>query len=146
VAGTLPSFDPDEFRDAIRFAQTMGMPDDVGAQATFYFAKTVTADAPVDDAGVPFAPETAVTRETSKSPVRVTCSIEDGGPEASETPIGKYGKAIVITLLDEEYEKVVGFEVVAYQGVDYDFDRELLASALGSVGIHRLLCISEGVR
>jgi len=126
---------------------TMGAPNDADQQATFYFPKTRTATGPVDSTGVPYAPTTTVTEDAGpKDPVKVTCSIEDAAGNPTETGIGTFGQAIVVTLLDEDYATVVGFEFVAYQGLRYDFSRELLAGGLGVVAVHHLLCVGEGSR
>lgn len=147
MAGPIPGFDPDGFRDAIRFAMTMGAPLDADQQATFYFPKTAVTTGVVDAQGVPYSPDTAVTKQSPKQPVKVACGVEDASGSADETSLGDFGDGIIITLLDTEYAQVVGFEYVAYKGVRYDFRRELPdAAALGPVGVHRLLCIGEGSR
>lgn len=146
MSGTIPGFDPDEFRNALRFAMDMGAPNDAAQRATFYFPKTVTATGPTDASGAPYSPDAAVTRAQSKPPVTVSCAIEDAAGSADETRIGRFGDGIIITLFDEEFAQVTGFEFVGYRGLRYDYDRELLGSSLGSVDIHRLLCIAEGAR
>lgn len=145
MAGNLPGFDPESFRSAIRFAMTMGLPPDAEQQATFYFPKVVTGG-PVDDSGVPFAPGTPVARTPSKAPVRVPCGIEDASGEPTLTGLGRFGDGIIVTLLDEDYEAVKGFEFVVVGGVRYDYSREMVPRGLGQVGIHRLLCTGEGAR
>ena len=144
MAGVIPGFDPDEFRSAIRFAMDMGAPEALDKRATFYFPKTKTATGPTDASGVPFGPDATVTSAPSKDPVRVSCSITDAAGEAQVTDIGNYGDAIVVTLLDQDFQQVVGFEYVVYKGNRYDYLRELLGGGLGSVGIHQLLCTGEG--
>lgn len=147
MAGVIPGFDPDEFRDAIRFAMTMGAPEVVDQRATFYFPKPRTATGPTDASGVPYSPTDTVTEQpAAQDPITATCSVEDAAGNPTETGIGTFGDAIVVTLLDEEYELVLGFEFVAYQGVRWDYEKELLAGGLGSVGVHRLLCVGEGRR
>ena len=146
MAGTLPNFDPEEFRDAIRFAMNLGAPPDAEQQATFYFPKVTTSTAPLDPSGVPFAPGTPVARAPSKPPVRVPCGIEDASGEPLVTGIGRFGDGIIVTLLDEDFEAVAGFEFVSVGGVRYDYARELVPRGLGQVGIHRLLCTGEGAR
>lgn len=146
MAGTLPGFDADGFRDAIRFAMNMGAPPDEGQQATFYFPKIATSAAPVDGRGVPFAPGTPVSRVPSKPPVRVVCGIEDAASDSDETGFGSFGQAIIITMFDEEFATVEGFEFVAVGGVRYDYARLLLPRGLGPVGIYRILCTGEGQR
>lgn len=146
MAGNLPGFDPDGFRDAIRFAMTIGLPPDVEQQATFYFPKVVTATAPLDPSGVPYAPGTPVARTPQKAPVRVPCGIEDASGDVAATGLGRFGDGIIVTLLDKDYEAVLGFEFVSVGGVRYDYARELIPRGLGTVGIHRLLCTGEGSR
>jgi len=145
MAGLLPDFDPDSFRDAIRFAMNMGAPPTETDQATFYFPRG-SVGGPRDASGVPFSPDTSVTFTTVKPPVKVPCAIEDASGSSTQTGLGSYGDAVVVTLLDEDYETVRGFEFVAVAGVRYDYQRELPPAGLGPVGVHRLLCTGEGQR
>lgn len=146
MAGNLPGFDPDEFRDALRFAMNMGAPPDAEQQATFVFPMIPTSTVPVDARGVPYAPGTPVSRTPSKDPVRVPCAIEDAASESDETGFGSFGQAIIVTLFDEDFEVVEGFEYVVVGGVRYDYARALVPRGLGPVGIYRLLCTGEGQR
>ena len=146
MAGSLPGFDPDGFRDAIRFAMNMGAPPDEEQQATFFFPKTVTTAGQVDGRGVPYGPGTPVARTPSKPSVRVPCAVEDAAASAEETGFGTFGDAIIVTLFDEDYEQVKGFEYVVVGGVRYDYSRKLVPTGLGPVGIYRLLCTGEGHR
>lgn len=147
MAGNIPGFDADAFRDALRFAMDMGAPIDDAQKATFYFPKTATVavGGTADAEGVPYSPNTAVTKAPSKDPVKVSCGIEDAAGNADVTNLGNFGDGIIVTLLDTEYALVQGFEYVVYKGDRYDFRRELAdAAALGPVGVHRLLCTGEG--
>lgn len=146
MAGNLPGFDPDGFREAIRFAMNLGATPDIEQQATFYFPKTTTSAGPLDPSGVPFAPGTPVARTPTREPVRVPCGIEDAAGDPQATGIGRFGDGIVVTLLDEDYAAVEGFAFVAVGGVRYDYARELIPRGLGPVGVHRLLCTGEGAR
>lgn len=148
MAGNLPGFDAEGFRDAIRFAMNMGASPDVEQQATFFFPMTITSTYPTDGRGVLFAPVsgTAVTRTPSKDPVRVPCAIEDAAADSDETGFGSFGEAIIVTVFDTEYTAIRGFEYVVVGGVRYDYARMLVPRGLGPVGIYRFLCTGEGQR
>lgn len=145
MAGKAPGFDPAGFRAGIRFAMNLGAPPDVNLRATFFFPKVVTADVPLDSSGVPYAPA-PVDAAQVKPPVRRPCGIEDASGGTTSTRLGEYGDAIIVTLLDEDFAAVEGFEFVVISGLRYNYDKELLPSALGTVVVHRVVCTGEGRR
>lgn len=146
MAGNLPGFDADGFRDALRFAMNMGASPDEEQQAIFVFPRTVTSTGPTDDRGVPFAPGTPVVRTALKPAVRVACAIEDAASDGDETGFGSFGEAIVVTVFDEEWVQIQGFEYVMVGEVRYDYSRLLIPRGLGPVGIYRILCTGTGQR
>lgn len=145
MAGNVPDFSPDGFRTAIRFAMDMGAPTDDALKATFYFkADTATATGPLDASGVPYGPDAVVTRRPRRK-VQVTCGLEySSGPASQRTSVGGFGgDRVVVTLLDEDYELVRGFEFVVIGGVKYRYVKDLIPRGLGTVTIHQVECAAE---
>lgn len=147
MAGDVSGFKPDEFRKGIRFVMGLGAPDDTGQQATFYFPRAATpADSTVDSEGVPFGPE-QMTFSRARNPVRVPCAIEDPFTAGIATGEGPFGAGtIIVTLLDDDFDQVEGFVYVVVGGVRYDYRRELIPRGLGTVTVHRLVCVGEAGR
>jgi hypothetical protein len=148
MAGALAGFNADDFRSNIQAVMEMAAPNNPDKQATFFFKDVVTSDGQLDSEGVPFSPETTVTRQSFDT-VKVPVGIEYRRGTGANTSIGEFGAdTVVITLLDTDYDQVVGdatpsgegFEFVVIAGVKYKFRRELMEYALGPVDIHQLLC------
>lgn len=145
MAGKVSGFDPAGFREGIRFAMNLGAPPEVSLRATFFFPKAMTADVPLDSSGAPYAPAEVDVAEV-KPPVQRPCGIEDASGAPTNTHLGKYGDAIVVTLLDEDFAAVNGFEFLVISGLRYNYDYEMLPGALGTVVVHRVVCTGEGRR
>lgn len=124
----------------------MGLPPDEESRATFVFPRVVTAvGGELDHTGVPLSPDARVTAAPARK-VQVPCGVEHGGGASGdpETSIGRFGTGrVTITLLDEDYAQVKGFQAVLLGGVPYYFVRELPPSGLGAVGVHQLECRTE---
>lgn len=145
MAGQIPGFDPDAFRDGIRFAMDLGAPPDASLQATFVFPKVKTTTGPVNAQGVPLDPSARATFAPSKPPVKVACGIEYGDGTTTDTSIGRFSTdKIVVTVLDSEYEQIQGFELVLFNTVPYYYKKELRVAGLGPVGVYQFLCVAEG--
>lgn len=140
MAGTLAGFDADDFRTQIRNVMQMAAPTDASRQATFIFPATTVSDAPTDSSGVPFAPGVTVAR-TAPDPVKVPVGIEFQRGIGAFTSVGSMeADRVIVTLLDLDYAKVVGFEYMTWAGRKWKLRKELLESALGPVGVHQIEC------
>lgn len=137
MAGTNPGFSAAEFRDAIHFAMKMGAPADPEAQVTFYFdADATTSAVSMDSRRVPFDPDADVNPGTGRQPLRVDCAVEYFDAEGQPTGFGLLTPSrLAITLLDVDYEQVVGTSYVVVHGDRYDFRRTEPPVGLFDAGI-----------
>lgn len=144
MAGQIPGFDPDEFRRGLRFAMQVGAPPDVDQRATFVFPAAETASGPAGPDHVPFGPDVRITAIPRRT-VQVPCAVEYQGTSGpDDNSVGRFAiNRVVLTLLDQDYELVKGFEFVVIGGVRYQYERQLPPSGLGPVGIHQLQVWTE---
>lgn len=124
MAGTQQGFDAAGFRDAIRFAMNMGLPETESERATFRWnpARTFTTD---DPAGLPYDWTDTPATETVHADVQVPVAIEFGAQAAAgtDTPVGQIDTSrAVLTVLDEDYQQIVGANEVVLGGNTYDID------------------------
>lgn len=105
MAGTNPSFDPAAFRDAIRFAMTMGTPNSTNDVATFRWNVLRTYGVQ-DSAGNPFDWTETATTTNDPLDVQVPVAIQfvSGVGTTTDTSMGQFDASrIVVTVLDEDY-------------------------------------------
>lgn len=121
MAGSNPGFNPSAFRTAIRFAMEMGTPQAVSERATFQWPVEKTFVV-ADTMNKPYNWGAAPTSEVIKPDVQVLCAVEFSGNGAFDgTAMGDFEKATAaLTLLDEEYEKVIGATRVLLGGNTYE--------------------------
>lgn len=131
MAGTDPSFDPNEFRSAIRTAMTMGLPTDSSQAVTFVWR--VRNVYPVADPNrAPYSWDEPVTQNqsTPERTLQVPAAVEWGEGNLAGTPMGVFDtSAVTLTLLDEDYQQVAGADLFRINGVDYHID--VLAPPMG---------------
>ena len=101
-------FDPALFKDAIRFAMNMGLPDTETERVTFRWTadQTFENDSP---SGNPYTWSTSPTTETAPDDVRVDAAVEfvSRASLADQNSIGDFDNPrIVVTLLDDEFETI----------------------------------------
>lgn len=137
-------FDEADVRNGLRLAMTVGMPPAAEDQPTFYMPRTSTADGPTDQEGVPFSP---TGKRTLSPPVthKVTCSVEYQDDRGRLENFGNVSPSrVVLTLLDEDYAVVRGFEFVVIAGNRFYYRRTETTQGLVSVGLYRVHCASDG--
>jgi hypothetical protein len=148
MAGTNRGFNPNTFRDAIRFVYTMAAPPDPDRQVVFHFEGTTSWSHPeIDSDNVPFDPTARKTTTVTKPPIKVPCQVESAEDNGDDTPFGTViATRIIITLLDEDYAKVEDCTFVVFDGDKYI--RELIAAPIGlfNVGLHSIVFIAENDR
>lgn len=143
MAGRNPGFDPREFREGIHFAMQMGAPPLEENQAVFRFPSTLVYNAAVDEGETPFDPDATVTR-TEPTPVKVPCAIEYYDSTGQLLTMGIHQPSQVkVTLLDEDYAKVEGFDRVVIAGDTYFRRRTQPPSGLFDVGLFEIWCAAE---
>lgn len=146
MAGKFPSpGGADRFRAGIRFAMDMALPPEEDQQVTFYFPAQLVYTGPTDDEGIPFDPDTSVTRD-QPDPVRVPAAVEYMDANGELTGFGVVNPSrIAVLLLDEEYAKVKGAAYVMVGGEKYAYRRTEPPTGLFDVGIWRVHFDAESV-
>lgn len=137
-------FNADTVRSGLRLAMTVGLPPVVNERPTFYMPRVAVAQTQnVDAEGVPFNPEY---EPVLQPPVthKVPCSIEYVDGEGKLTGFGVVAPTkVVLTLLDEDYLVVKGFEYVAIGGTRYWYRRTETPMGLVTVGLYKVHVASE---
>lgn len=147
MAGRFGGFDGEAFRDGIRLAFNMGaapeLDDPTEAQIAFHFASQLVYTGPVDGDGVPFDPDSTVTRVVPQ-PVTVPCGIEYLNAADEVTAFGTVlPSRVKVTLLDEDYRKVKDASYVIIGGEKYVYHHSEVPRGLFDVGLYTLVFISE---
>lgn len=147
MAGRSAGFDGDAFRDGIRLAFTMGQPpsldDPAEAQLAFHFPSQLLYTGPVDGDGVPFDPNSTVTR-VIPAPVTVPCGIEYTSAADEATAFGTVlPSRVKVTLLDEDYVKVKDASYVVIGGEKYVYHHSEAPRGLFDVGLYTLTFVAE---
>lgn len=112
MAGTIPGFPAQAVRDGLRIPMRMGMPVDVNQWPEFVITSAPVPDPATDDRGYPWDPD-APAPPPAETRVRVLCAFEVPDPAQRQENFGAVQPAtLIVTLLDEEYLQVEGFEYV----------------------------------
>lgn len=129
------AFNEDEFRDAIRFAMNMGLPDNDSMRPTFRW-KVDRTNAIADPAGDPYVwsevPTAIVTHDDVQVPVAVEFTARKSAAEGG--PFGEIDVSrVTLTLLDEDFDQIAGADQVILTGNTYDI--AMVAPAQGLFGV-----------
>lgn len=112
-------FNAAKFRDAVRFAMTMGLPNAVEERITFKWDVVRSYDNP-DPAGNPYNWHETPTRRVELDPVQVTAAVEFKTDSSDGTPLGSIENPhVIITLLDQDYELVRDADKVTLNEATY---------------------------
>lgn len=143
MAGSVPGFNAADVRAGLRLAMTIGLPPVEADQPTFYFPREVTNTERADDEDVPFDPDARPTLAPARS-VKVPCAVEyfDAAGKIENFGVITPSK-IAVTLLDEDHDKVRGFEYVVIGGDRYWYRRTEPPLGLVSVGVWIVHCTAE---
>jgi hypothetical protein len=121
----------------------MGSPESSDEQATFYMPTVTTWDKGVDGSNFPFDPAATKTSVTPP-PIKVDCAIEFKNADDQQTPFGEITPAkVVITLLDEDYEQVVGFSYVLIRGEKYTYHHTEPSVGLFDATVYTVHALAE---
>lgn len=147
MAGRQAGFDAEGFRDGIRLAFNMGAAPELNdvdeSQITFHFDSQLIYTGPVDGEGVPFDPDSTVTR-IIPPPVRVPCGIEYGSSADDKTAFGMIQPSkVTISLLDEEYRLVKDAAYIVIGGEKFVYHHAEIPRGLFDVGIYTLIFNAE---
>lgn len=143
MAGSVPGFNAEEVRAGIRLAMTIGLPPVAEDQPTFFFPSVDSSTAPADEDAIPFSVTQRRTQSARKQ-VRVPCAIEYFDNVGKIENFGLIVPSKVeLTLLDQEYVQVKGFEYVVIGGNRYWYSRTAPPNGLVSVGVFTIICTAE---
>lgn len=139
----LAGFDANAVRAGLRLAMTVGLAPDAGDQPTFFMPAVETSSAVLDQGGVPFSPAGQRTFAPRTS-FTVPCGVEyQDGPGKLENFGVIVPSKVILTLLDEDYDVVKGFEFVVISGTRYFYRRTEPQKGLVTLGIWKVHCVSE---
>lgn len=134
------AFNAATFRDAIRFAMDMGLPEATADRATFKWTPVKTYPNP-DGGGRPYNLTSTPTSTTTHADVQIPVAWEFVARQAQETntSMGEFDASrIVMTILDDDYSKVVGADTVVLGGNTYTIDFVAPPMGLFSVTVFEL--------
>lgn len=136
MAGTIPGFDPDEVRAGLRLAMQVGLPPVSEDQPTFMFDAQTIIEGDTDGQGTPLDWQELANQVDGKAPVKVPVAIDFLDDAGQVTGFGVTASTrLLLTFLDEEFEKVRGFSHVVLGGNTYRYDKTLPPLGLVSIGI-----------
>ena len=136
-------FDAGVFRESIRFVYTMAAPTVLADQITFFTAPQLVYNTPVDAEDVPFDPAATVTRVQSVG-VQVPCAVEYLDVEGQAIVFGTVTPSkVVVTLLDEDYQRVKDVSYVVIAGERYNYRRTEPPSGLFDCGLYVIHFLAE---
>jgi len=133
-------FDPAEFRDAIKFAMNMALPDDTSERLTFRWNIERTF-ATADPAGKPYSYSDTPTSTVTKEDVQITAGVEfiPRAANASGNAVAQFeNPRVVVTVFDEDYDSVSGADELVFDGATYKIDYWEPPQALFSVTIYKV--------
>lgn len=143
MAGSVPGFNAGDVRAGLRLAMTVGLPPIEADQPTFFFPRTASTTGTADEDEVPFD----ITQKRTLAPpvsVKVACAVEYFDNQGKIENFGLIVPSKVeITVLDEEYQKIKGFEYVVIGGNRYWYSRTAPPMGLVSVGVFTIYCTAE---
>ncbi len=137
-------FSAAEFRDNIRFAMQLGLPENESERCTFRWTVERTY-ATADSGGNPYdfaeEPTATVTHADVLVPAAVEFSGGASGGGSNGTPVGDFhsGRA-TITLLDEDYAQIEGADLVLLGGNTYKIKYVGPPLGLFDVTVYQLFC------
>lgn len=141
MAGTNSGFNSAQFREAIRFAMQMGTPNKPSEKATFQWAANKEFATP-DVSNRPYNWTATPVVENLHPDVQVLCAVEfSGSASGSGTEMGTFERtSAVLTLLDQEYEKVKGANRVLLGGNRYEIMFTAPPTGLFDVTVYSIHC------
>lgn len=140
----IEGFDAAEVRAGLHLAMQVGLPTDVADQPTFVFPAQFVTGQPSDPEGTPYAWDAPRTRAGADTTFQVPCAIEYVDGEGKIENFGVIAPSrVILTLLDVDYEIIVGFSYCVIGGNRYFYRRTETPLGLVSVGVFRIHCQSD---
>jgi hypothetical protein len=132
------------FRDAIKFAMQMGLPEDESLRATFVWSSKKSF-ASADRAGRPYSFDAEPLSEQNFEAIQVDCAVQwvDRSAQADFNAIGSFDSPrAVLTLLDVDFDKIQVYGVspdkVLLGGSTYNIQFTEPPVGLFGVTVHRI--------
>lgn len=114
------SFDPDNFRRAIKLTMKMGAPQAVAERVTFRWRNKKQYTGKTDANGKPFDLAASATPVDVKPDVQIDCAVETESRNPNGTPLGQFNTPkATITVLDEDFALIDGAQEVLIGGNTY---------------------------
>jgi hypothetical protein len=135
-------FNAAQFRDAIKFAMNMGLPNTVSERATFRWIPDYTYSE-ADPGGTPYDLDAVPTATDAPEDVQVDCAVEfvSRASASGGTAVGDFDVArAIITVLDTDYASIEGCNQVVLGGDTYDVDFVAPPMGLFEVTIYQIYC------
>lgn len=154
MAGTNAGFDAKAFRDAMKFAMNMGLPQKTEERATFHFRPTKTywtTDATptqvlnprLDQNGNPLDPNIRTVR-TFPTPVQIPVAVDFDTAAVDERPVGAFKPTkVTITIIDEYWPQVAEAVEVELGGDRYVISYRHPPMGLFDVTIYTIECFAQ---
>jgi len=140
------SFDGATFRDAIRFAMNMGLPNNVSERATFMWESVSTYDI-ADPVGNPYDYNAVPTHTTHHADTQVPVAvqfIQRGGQGEVSTPFGEIDAThVILTVLDEDYQLIYTAQKVKLGGDVYKINFVAPPEGLFDVTVYNVYATAE---
>lgn len=143
MAGRNAGFNPNEFRNAIRFVYDMAAPPISDEQVVFFGESTLVYTGSADDDDIPFDPNSTVVRQPAPG-IRVPCGVEYFDNEGQPIVFGTVTPSrVAVTLLDEDYLQVKNSTYIVLGGDRYLYRRTEPPSGLFDVGLYTMHFTAE---
>lgn len=127
----------------IHRAMAFGAPSVAADQATFYMPRTVVNEKPADEQDVPFDP-TGAPDYGPVVKIAVPCAYEYVDAQGKIENLGLIVHSRVrVTMLDDDYQQVKGFEFVVIEAQRYSYLKTEPPVALGSVDVWTVHCQAD---
>lgn len=134
------NFPSAQFRDAIKFAMNMGLPNTVSERATFRW-KVESTYSEADPGGTPYDLTAAPTSTDAPADVRIDCAVEfvSTTNASGGTAVGDFDVArVVLTVLDTDFVLIDGADQVLLGQNIYDINFVAPPMGLFDVTIYQI--------
>jgi hypothetical protein len=138
-------FNAAEFRDAIKFAMHMGLPEDTNERATFQWTPQKTYSK-TDAAGRPLSWTAAPLTTNEHEDVQIDVAVEFQRYTSGEgiTSIGEFhATSAVLTVLDDDYAEVEGADKVLLGGNTYTIEYVAPPDGMFGVTVYQIYLRAE---
>ena len=135
-------FSAAKFREAVKFAMKMGLPEDTSERATFQW-ETVKTYTVTDSSGNPWKHDSPTNSVVTHADVKVDVAVEfiPRTTQASGNAIGDFDSPrAIITILDSDFPSVSGADKVLLGGNTYKIDFVAPSIGLFDVTVYQIYC------